>query len=323
MTVPAMLTLSTRAAVASALTGAGERGISGETIAATLGVSRVAVSKHVAALRSLGYRIASAPRAGYRLELAPDLCLPEEVGPRLADSLWVSCEGAAELGSTNDEAKRLARGGAPEGTAVVAAHQTGGRGRFDREWASPDGGAYVSCVLRPPLPPAGVAPLSLVVAVGAARGIGTLGLDVGIKWPNDLEAHGRKLGGILVELAAEADRVEWVVAGCGVNVSAPAHERGARVREWLPDAGVAGVAAAVLDGIAGAYREFLAGGFGALAGEYAGRATLTGRSVVVRDASGGVVADGVVTGIGADGALLLDRTGTQIAVHAGEVTLRD
>ncbi|MDO8849009.1 MAG: biotin--[acetyl-CoA-carboxylase] ligase [Coriobacteriia bacterium] len=318
-----MLTLSTRAAVASALTSAGERGISGETIAASLGISRVAVGKHVAALRALGYRIASASRTGYRLELAPDVCLPEEVGPRLADPFWVACQGAAELGSTNDEAKRLARAGAPEGTAVVAAHQTGGRGRFDREWASPAGGAYVSCILRPPLPPAAVAPLSLVVALGAARGLATLGIEAGIKWPNDLEVAGRKLAGILVELAAEADRVEWVVVGCGVNVSAPAHERGARVCEQLPEARVAEVAARVLDGIAGAYREFLESGFDALAQEYAARATLTGLTVTVRDATGAVVAEGMVAGIGPDGALLLDRAGTVTAIHAGEVTLRD
>lgn len=321
--ITTMLTLSTRAAVASALAEAGDRGVSGETIASALGISRVAVSKHVAALRALGYKIASAPRVGYRLELAPDACLPEAVAPLLAHELWVRCEGGEALGSTNDEAKRLARAGASEGTAVVAARQTGGRGRFGRVWESPPGGAYVSCLLRPPLSPAEVAPLALVVAVGAARGLASLGLEAGIKWPNDLECDGRKLGGILLEMAAEADRVDWVVAGCGVNVVAPGHARGVAVREHVPQARVAEVAAAVLDGIAGAYREYLASGFASAAREYAARATLTGKRVTVRDAAGEQVADGVVTGIDAAGALLLETNGRTRPVHAGEVTLRD
>lgn len=318
-----MLTLPTRAAVAAALAEAGERGVSGETIASALGISRVAVSKHVAALRALGYRIAAAPRVGYRLERAPDACLPEEVAPLLHDALWVACEGGAELGSTNDEAKRLARAGAPEGTAVVAARQTGGRGRFGRTWESPEGGAYVSCVLRPHLPPSDIAPLSLVVAVGAARGLAALGLEAGIKWPNDLELDGRKLGGVLLEMAAEADRVDWVVVGCGINVAAPGHARAAFVRQALPEVRVADVAAAVLDGVAGVYREFLASGFAGIAAECAARATLTGKRVTVRDAAGHVVAEGAAAGIDDAGALLLERAGEVRAIRAGEVTLRD
>ena len=318
-----MLTLSTRTAVAAALAEARGRGVSGEAIAAGLGISRVAVSKHVAALRALGYEIASAPRVGYRLERAPDACLPEEVAPLLRDALWVACEGGPELGSTNDEAKRLARAGAPEGTAVVAARQTGGRGRFGRTWESPAGGAYVSCVLRPNLPPSDVAPLSLVVAAGAARGLATLGLDAGIKWPNDLELDGRKLGGILLEMAAEADHVDWVVVGCGINVIGPGHARAASVREVVPEVRVAEVAAAVLEGIAATYREFLAAGFAGIAVECAARATLTGKQVTVRDAAGDVVAEGTVRGIDDGGALLLEREGLVSAVRAGEVTLRD
>lgn len=318
-----MATTSRRAQVAAALEAAGGAGISGERIAASLGISRVAVSKHVAGLRALGYEVQSAPRAGYRLLHVPDICIPEEVGPRLRDPLWVTCDGGAEVDSTNDEAKRLARAGAAEGTVIVAARQMGGRGRFGRVWESPEGGAYVSCVLRPQLPPTEVAPLALTLAVGAARGLGSLGAPVGLKWPNDLEAGGRKLGGILLEMAAEADRVEWVVAGCGVNVAAPAYPGSTWVREYAPGIRVAEAAAGVLDGMAGAYREFLAAGFSALRDEYASRSTLAGSSVTVRDATGAVVADGTVIGVAEDGSLVLEREGKETRVSAGEVTLRD
>lgn len=317
-----MLTLSTRAAVASALVTAGPGGISGEAVAAALGISRVAVSKHVASLRGLGYEVRSAPRVGYVLLHAPDACIPEEVGPRLRDPLWVMCEGATDIGSTNDEAKRLARAGAAEGTAVVAARQSGGRGRLGRVWESPAGGAYVSCVLRPPLAPAQMAPLSLALALGAARALELLGVDVTLKWPNDLESCGRKLGGLLLEMAAEADRTEWVVAGCGVNVSEPGFPGSAWVREAVTDVSVATVAAAVLDGMADAYRAFVRDGFGALRGEYEARSSLKERAVTVRDATGAIVTEGAVRGVAEDGALLLDGPGATVRVSAGEVTLR-
>lgn len=318
----AMQTTSRRTDVAAALAEAGAAGVSGERLAAALGISRVAVSKHVAALRELGYRIASAPRAGYRLEAAPDLCIPEEVAPRLTDPLWVACVGGLELSSTNDEAKRRARAGASEGSVVVAARQTGGRGRFERSWQSPHGGAYVSAVLRPPADPAAVAPLSLVVALGAARGLGSLGVTAGVKWPNDLHADGRKLAGVLLEMAAEADRVEWVVAGIGVNVADPGLPGSAWAREQAPDVPVADVAARVLDGIAGVYRTWIDVGFAPLRAEYESRLTLTGSTVAVRDAGGRVLGEGEVRGIDGTGGLLVATASGTVVVHAGEVTLR-
>ncbi|MHB8804367.1 MAG: biotin--[acetyl-CoA-carboxylase] ligase [Coriobacteriia bacterium] len=318
-----MITLATRAAVADALRQAGEGGVSGEVIASALGISRATVNAHVAALRALGYEVASSSRVGYRLLSAPDACLPEEVAPRLYDELWVSCAGGIETVSTNDDAKRLARAGAPEGSLVVAARQTGGRGRFDRTWTSPEGGAYTSCVLRPTLPPAAIAPLALVAAVGVAEGLAELGLDARLKWPNDIEVGGRKLAGILLEMAAEADRTEWVVLGCGLNVSGRPHERAASIAEHIPGVSVAAAAAAVLDGIAGAYRRFLARGFGELRESYVRRLDITGKTIIVRDATGAVVAEGPVTGIGEAGELLVGKPGSELRVVAGEVTLRD
>jgi len=317
-----VITLSTRAAVADALRRAGDAGISGEAIASALGVSRATVNAHVTALRSLGYEVASSSRVGYRLVSAPDVCLPEEVAPRLHHDLWVTCEGGAETVSTNDDAKRLARGGAPEGALIVAARQTGGRGRFDRTWVSPEGGAYVSAVLRPPLPPSALMPLPLVAAVGVADGLATLGLDVRLKWPNDVEVDGRKVAGILLEMAAEADQIEWVVLGCGLNVTGRPHERASSIAEHVLCVGAAVAAAAVLDGVATAYRQFLAGGFGELHDAYVRRLSIVGETVVVRDASGSIVAEGPVAGIGDAGELLIGLPGDERRIVAGEVTLR-
>jgi BirA family biotin operon repressor/biotin-[acetyl-CoA-carboxylase] ligase len=323
MTMPgSVLTLTRRAAIAAALRAAGTAGISGEALGRTLGISRVAVGKHVAVLRELGYAIESVPHVGYRLRSAPDACIPEEVCPRLRDPLWVRCEGGAKTASTNEDAKRLARDGALEGSVVVAARQAGGRGRFGRVWESPAGGVYVSCVLRPDVTPSALSPLGLVVGVGVARGLESLGVPVGLKWPNDVLAGGRKIAGILLEAAAEADRVEWVVVGCGINVAPVPAAGAAWVREAAPDARVAEVAAAALDGIARAYREFRGSGLGGILAEYRSRSVLTGRQVTVRDARGSEVTTGTVETIDDDGALVLAGAAGPIRVVAGEVTLR-
>lgn len=313
--------------ILAALREAAPAAASGEAIAASLGMSRAAVAKRVSGLRAAGYDIAAEAGAGYRLLAAPDLPLPSEVAPLLRSGFWVRLTGGGSTGSTNDDAKALARAGAPEGTVVLAAEQTAGRGRLGRAWASPHGGVYVSVVLRPPLAPADAAPLALVVGVGLARGFATLGAETGLKWPNDVVLGGGKVAGVLLETSAEADRAEWVVAGCGVNVrrSPGAPASAAFLADATPDATplrLAAVAAACLDGIASAYGDFATGGFVALAEEYASRDVLAGRDVTVRDGAGEVRATGVAEGVDGSGRLIIEGQDGEVAVAAGEVTLR-
>lgn len=125
------------------------------------------------------------------------------------------------IGSTNDEAKRLAAEGAPEGTLVIAEEQTAGRGRLGRRWLAPAGTALLfSLVLRSPLPLDRAAQLSMAVALGAAEAIeAETGLPVYLKWPNDLLTRGRKVGGLLTETSVVGDRLEWAVVGLGLNVN--------------------------------------------------------------------------------------------------------
>ncbi len=315
------MTAPRRAAIVRAMVAAQGRPVSGESLADELGISRVAVGKHMNALRELGFEIESVHRAGHRLVALPPVTIPETVSPFVTDAFWQRFEGGPTTASTSDDAKRLARTGAAEGTVVVAARQQGGRGRLGRTWESPEGGAYFSAVVRPQIAPAQIAPLALVVALGVASGLEALGVSTMLKWPNDVLFEGRKLAGILLEMSAEADRVEWVVAGVGINVRRP--EGGvdgfAYVTDVLPAVEPARVAAAALDGVAAMYRRFISGGFGSLVGEYAGRDGLRGSEVVVRDGTGAVVAAGVAGGVDDSGRLLVGDT----RVFGGEVTLKD
>ncbi|MDA3937647.1 MAG: biotin--[acetyl-CoA-carboxylase] ligase [Actinomycetota bacterium] len=300
--------------------------VSGEVLAHELGVSRAAVAKHVAALRDTGYVIDAEPGAGYWLRSVPDAPIPEEVRPLLSSARWTELSGGGETRSTNDDCKRLARDGAAGGAVVLASRQSAGRGRMGRTWESPDGGVYLSALVRPAISPAQAPPLALVTALGIAAGLSALGVEAGVKWPNDVQdSQGRKLAGVLLEISAEADALEWAVIGMGVNVRRPsdaAHGAG-YLSDILPDLTLADVVAAVLEGLADMLDRFDVGGFAPLRAEYQQRATLTGCDVRVSDIRGAVQHEGRVVSVDDSGRLLLETDGGEVAISAGEVTLRD
>lgn len=315
--------MATRDAVLAALVGA-EGFISGEAIARELGISRVAVAKHVESMRAEGYAIESRKAAGYKLLHAPHDAVPAGIAGLLGSEFWVNVQGGPTTGSTNDDARALARQGAAEGTVVVAASQSGGKGRLGRSWESPVGGAYMSAILRPAVAPADITTLGLAIGIGVARAMRATGVDVRLKWPNDVLLGGRKLAGILLEMSAETDRVEWVVAGIGLNVSRGdrAMPEAAYVSDTTDGVTPALAAARTLDEVAAAYAEWQRTGFAPMRAEYERFSALTGTAVTVRDVSGTVLAEGVCEGTDDDGRLLVRETQGIRRLSVGDVTLK-
>lgn len=196
--------------------------VSGQRMSEALGISRAAVWKAVQQLREAGYHIESTTNRGYRLTGRPDLLTREGVLRCLGPHPWAEQLIVLDsVDSTNTYAKALAAKGAPHGTVVLADHQTGGKGRRGRSFSSPKGlGVYLSVVLRYDVPPERLLHLTAVVAAAARRAVwSACGLDVGIKWTNDLVYEKRKLCGILTELSVEAETglTDYVVPGIGVN----------------------------------------------------------------------------------------------------------
>jgi BirA family biotin operon repressor/biotin-[acetyl-CoA-carboxylase] ligase len=198
--------------------------ISGEEIARTLDVSRSAVWKKIKELEEVGYGIEAVPHLGYRLTGLPSRLVPEEIRFGLSTrALGQRVFVFPSTDSTNRVALDMGRKGAPHGQAILAETQTNGRGRLGRAWTSPAGkGIYLSVILRPKLDLSQVSKLTLAAAVAAAETLEAAGIKgVQIKWPNDLLIKGRKVCGILTEMVAEADRVECVILGIGINVNTP------------------------------------------------------------------------------------------------------
>lgn len=158
----------------------------------------------------------------------------------------------SEVVSTNDVAKHFAEAGAPDGLAVVARNQTGGRGRQGRTWISfPDKAIHLSMVLRPPLTPKEVSWLGLATGVAAAETLSRLGIaEIAIKWPNDLLARGKKIAGILVEPRVGEAKLDFAVVGIGLNVRQQVDEWPAELRDRATSIAMQGVDVSIDDVLA-------------------------------------------------------------------------
>lgn len=231
---------------------------------------------------------------------------------------WVAAVYAfASLPSTNDEAARLARAGAPEGTVVVADSQSAGRGRLDREWlADPGTSLLASWVVRPSIARDDIPLLTLAAAAAAAEAVETeTSVAVAVKWPNDLLAGGRKLAGILAEVTADGA----VVIGLGVNVRQSEFPPPIdQVATSLLQEGSRPVGRArLLGAILAAFAPFAQAPRAAL-DSYRRRCDTIGRDVRV-ERPGGVVLTGRAVEVAGDGTLVVEDGGVRTAVAAGDV----
>lgn len=201
---------------------AGESYISGQELCQKFGVSRTAVWKHIKALKEEGYVIDSVSNKGYKLVRCPDVLTAEDIKSSLSTT-WLgrTVKVMKTVDSTNLEAKRLAEAGASHGTLVTAEEQTSGKGRRGRSWISvPGQGVWMSFVLRPDIELENSSMLTLVAALAVEKGIkDAAGIDGRIKWPNDVLVNGKKVCGILTELSAQMDELNYIVVGIGINAN--------------------------------------------------------------------------------------------------------
>jgi BirA family biotin operon repressor/biotin-[acetyl-CoA-carboxylase] ligase len=195
--------------------------VSGEALSAELNISRAAIWKHIKSLKNKGFKIESSTNKGYRLVHAPDLLLPDVIRSELKTKvIGRNINYHEALPSTNKEARVLAENEAANGTIIVAETQSSGRGRRGRSWESPPGGLWMTIVLRPSISPEKAPMLTLLTGMVVAQTIQDIsGLEIKLKWPNDVRIGGKKVCGILTELSAEQDIVNYILVGLGINVN--------------------------------------------------------------------------------------------------------
>ena len=305
---------------------------SGSALAAQTGVTRAAVWKQIEALRADGVAIEARAGQGYRLVDAVELLDADVIGNELPDALRARIgpiDVQWEIDSTNSALLRALAGDDGELAVCLAERQTRGRGRRGRAWHMPlAGGLALSLRRRFEGGMATLAGLSLVVGIAVARALERASVrGIGLKWPNDIVADGRKLGGILVELAGEAHGPCQAVIGVGVNLRLGA--AGTTIDQpWTDLATLAGsaaigrnrLAAQLMAELVTATDRFAARGFPAFADEWARRDVLRDRQV--RILAGSHERHGVARGVDAQGRLRVHGDDGEFGVDSGEVSVR-
>ncbi|MDP4963184.1 MAG: biotin--[acetyl-CoA-carboxylase] ligase [Opitutales bacterium] len=308
--------------------------VSGDRLAKELGVSRVAIWSRLERLRASGYVFAASTRKGYALR-----SVPRHLDPALLDAhlrrlkVTPKVEFLAEVDSTNSEAERRLAVGQEAPFAVLARTQKAGRGRLGRKWHSaPSGNLYLSLAFRPFIPPDRLKPFTLWMGLALCAHVEkSLGLKLGLKWPNDLQApDGRKVAGMLTEARLDADSVRELVFGVGLNLTGAPKDFPADLRASAGSLEAAlgapldlnREAAGVIAALFRAWEQFEEGTWSrSFRKLWSHHDVLAGKSVRV-GLRGDPVA-GIVDGIDDEGSLILRTGGGRRAiVSSGEVTLR-
>ncbi|MCH5210224.1 MAG: biotin--[acetyl-CoA-carboxylase] ligase [Oscillospiraceae bacterium] len=297
--------------------------VSGEEMSRKLSISRAAVWKHIKKLKNEGYGIESVTNRGYRLSFAPDIITESEIKNGLnTEFIGRTIFLYDETDTTNNRAKE--NSDAPDGSVFIAETQTGGKGSRGRGWVSPRGsGIWHTILLKPDISPLEVSQITLAAGLSVCKAIG---LDAKIKWPNDIVIGSKKVCGILTEMSAEMDSVNYVVCGIGINVNIESFddEISHRATSMYIESGQKycrnEIISKLLNEFEYYYKLFLKNGLSALLDEYKKNCVTLGREVSV------IFRKETVTGTAVDvdetGALVVETGNGVIRVNSGEVSVR-
>jgi BirA family biotin operon repressor/biotin-[acetyl-CoA-carboxylase] ligase len=305
--------------------------VSGQELCDRFQVSRTAVWKVINQLKEEGYEIESVSRKGYRLVSCPDCITPERVGSMMKTQ-WAGSylKYFDVIGSTNNEAKRMAEQGAEHGMLVLADCQQSGKGRRGRAWSTPPGTSIaMSLIVRPPIAPDRASMMTLVMGMAVAAACREVcQVETQIKWPNDIVSGGKKICGILTEMSSEPDAVNYLVIGTGINVNLTEfpEELTDRATSLTLLTGTrvdrAALIASCMEQFERYYATFVSTqDMSLLQAEY--NSLLAGRDAAVRVLEPGNEYNGIARGINERGELLVERENKEMtAVYAGEVSVR-
>ena len=306
---------------------------SGEALGNRLAISRMAVWKHIHALRHSGIPVEVIKGRGYRLPVAVELLDADAIRSSVSHGCrnqLADIEVVVEVDSTNSRLCQAAREGAPSGSVCVAELQHAGRGSHNRPWVSPFAASlYLSLLWRSMCGATGLGGLSLVTGIAVVRSLKSFGIDsAGLKWPNDVLVDGAKLAGILIDVTGESTGPCAVIIGIGINVSMPPAAAVAIDQHWTDLNSLTGrepvsrnrLAASVLEHLLDVIDEFERCGMDAFMDEWHCLDLVSGKHLDLQLPNETV--PGRARGIDSAGALLVDTPTGQRRFASGEVRLR-
>ncbi|TWT01041.1 biotin--[acetyl-CoA-carboxylase] ligase [Planomicrobium sp. CPCC 101079] len=307
--------------------------LSGQRLADEFNISRTAVWKHIKELEEEGYSIESIKKRGYILKNVPDTLEPTIIQPLLKTSkIGKVMEYVESCPSTQILAHKLAQEGTADGTVVLTEKQTEGRGRLARKWDSaPRKGIWMSVILRPDVVPQKAPQFTLVAAVAVVRAIEEVtALKPEIKWPNDILLNGKKCTGILTELQSDADGIQALIIGIGMNVNQVLEDFSPEVQDIAASLKMASgqevnrqeLVRSLLFHLEQYTNLYIEQGFGLLKVMWEGYSSTIGRSVRARMAK--ETLEGIAEGITDDGVLQL-RTpdGKLHGIYSADIEMKN
>lgn len=300
--------------------------VSGEEISKEIGISRAAVWKHIKKLRELDYEIDSKTNEGYKLIKSPEKQIEFEL-ERLLETKIIGKKILffEEVDSTNNKAKQIALE-ENEGTVVISEMQTSGRGRRGREWYSPKGGIYVSFVLKPNVSPEKASQLTLVSSLALVKTLNSMdnNLNAKIKWPNDILISGKKISGILTELSADVEKINYIVVGVGINLNTEKEilpENGTSLKiEMKEEVSIKLFLKSFLEHYDSIYQEYINGKIDLIIERWKDNSDTLGKKVKIIGIN--ETFEGLAKDIDENGALILQTKEKEIKVYSGDVSLR-
>ena len=300
--------------------------ISGQTLAKKLKISRAAVNKQINILRRSGYSIDGIKNLGYKLiSVSSDEFTAQKVISAASQVGLISKTiFFTKTNSTQTQLKKNADVYS-DGTLIIASEQSSAYGRMERKWSASSGGLWFSILLKPKMPLLNVAQISLVASLSVAQALINLGFSAQIKWPNDIFISGKKVCGILVETAAEADMVRWVTLGIGLNINniLPSDLLNTSTTLSLEKKSTVSrveILREVLIEFEKAYNKFLKDGFVNMKDNYNEHSYLINKNVKVASLDGEYF--GKAIGVDSYGRLLVEQNGEVSKFLSGDVSVR-
>jgi len=305
--------------------------LSGQDLSDVLRISRVAVWKHIKKIQELGYSVESKQKLGYKLLANSDLLLPWEITSNLKTKIiGKQAYYFDSIESTQNQALKMANDPANNGVVIVASKQTGGRGRSGRKWISPEGGIWISIILKPKFDISITTLFPIASALALAIAIEkTFSITPELKWPNDLTINGKKIAGMLVDVSLESNKIESLVLGVGVNFNVNVKEIEKTLRDTPNFYGVASLSdhktdvkpiqlvQAFLIELEKTYNSLNAKQTKKIISEWSKRSSTIGKNVVINTIDEKI--KGKAVKIDEDGALVISDNGKTSRIIAGDV----
>ena len=307
--------------------------LSGQDLSDVLKISRVAVWKHIKKIQTLGYKIESKQKLGYRLIDNTEKLLPWEITRDLKTQLiGKRVYYFEEIDSTQNFVQNIAADKKENGTIIIAEKQTSGRGRLDRKWTSPKGGIWFSLIIHPKFDVSSSTLIPILSAVALSKSIkSVLGIETEVKWPNDITMNGKKVAGVLVDASFQTNSIDYLILGIGINFDIDAKKLEKRLTKTPNFYGI--------DSLRGKenktppktlLKEFLLqfeknlfqldkGEKSKIIKEWTKRAAGIGKKITINTSNGKI--SGISQGIDNDGALKIKTKNETKKIYVGDVVL--